>query len=481
MTAAAPSLVCVLVAFVAAAAGFAFAAALGRGRLAAEADRAASDRERALDETRAAGEALVGELRARRDAADIERDRAAAACAEAQGALAAEGARLADARAELAATRDQFSAERANLLEQVGQKIEAAAAAAFTTANGTLLASAASRDELARSATLGGVESITKKLGSDVGALAALVSQLDHGRLEQAKVLETTLAGLTARTHELRGAIDETRASTQTLAAALRDTRVRGRWGEVQLRRLVELAGLVEHVDFHEQRGNEAGLRPDLVVRLPGAKSVAVDAKVPLDRYLEATEATDPVEQQRLLRESAAALRTHVRELVRRKYDVDGAGFTILFVPIESVMAAALAVEPKLFDEGLEAGIFIATPLTLLVYLRCFAHAWAQHRQERNADEIVKLAHELIERLGVFGERFADVGKSLGRGVEAFNEAVGSFDRRVVVSAAKIAKLSGKAPPPGAPPELALAPRALEGLGNLRRIGGRDDADAASA
>ena len=322
-----------------------------------------------------------------------------------------------------------------------------------------------------------GVESLTAALSKELTALQASVALLDKSRAEGAKALETSLSGLAQNTRELRGAVDETRSSAQALATALRDNRVRGRWGEMQLRRLVELAGLVEHVDFAEQLGNEDGKRPDLVVRLPGKKSVPVDAKAPLDRYLAATEATDPAEQHRLFRESAVALRTHLRVLQKRNYQGagDGIGFTILFVPIESVMSAALAVDPALFEEGLGAGIFIATPLTLLVYLRCFAHAWAQHKQESNAVEIVAHAHELVDRLAVFGEKLADIGRTIGRSVDAYNTAVGSFDGRVAVSATKIGALSGRTfEPEKAPVPVTADPREVVKVATLRALQGRD-------
>ncbi len=433
--------------------------------------------ERSLDDARAASERFFAEIRTQRSAAENDRDRAREQRAAALAELAAARQAEADARAQLAQTRDQFASERASLLEQVGQKIEAAASHAFKAANDSLLASSSAQGETHRTATVRGVEAITAALSKELTTLQASVALLDKSRAEGAKALETSLSGLAQNTRELRGAVDETRSSAQALATALRDNRVRGRWGEMQLRRLVELAGLVEHVDFAEQLGNEDGRRPDLVVRLPGNKSVPVDAKAPLDRYLAATEATDQVEQHRLFRESAVALRTHVRALQKRNYQGagDGIGFTILFVPIESVMSAALAVDPALFEEGLGAGIFIATPLTLLVYLRCFAHAWSQHKQESNAVEIVSHAHELVERLAVFGEKLADIGRAVGRSVEAYNTAVGSFDGRVAVSATKIGALSGrpfeleKAPVP-----VTADPREVAKVATLRALQGRD-------
>lgn len=222
------------------------------------------------------------------------------------------------------------------------------------------------------------------------------------------------------------------------------------------MRNVLDKVGLTDFCDFVEQAGNEDGKRPDVVIKLPGDREVAVDSKVPFEAYMNALEATDSAEQQRLLLENANVLRAKVRDLSSKGYHrtPKAIGVTILYVQIESVVAAALSIHPTLVEEALDLGIVISSPATLLAYLRAFSREWSLYKQSLNAVHIVEQAHEMLNRLVVFAERFAVVGAKLNDSVKAWNTSVGSFDGRLVVTAKQIADLSGTAFTVARPPQV---------------------------
>jgi DNA recombination protein RmuC len=240
-------------------------------------------------------------------------------------------------------------------------------------------------------------------------------------------------------------AVADTRKEAAVLAGVLKDNRVRGKWGELTLERALELAGMCEHVSYARQRSQGNGI-PDVSVLLPGDRHVPVDAKAPLDAYYAAMNATDPAEQNRLFAQSAQALRAKVKEVHDRGYHLatGACECTILYVPIESVMAAALSVDPELVEFALSNSVLIASPLTLMAQLKGFATAWAWHKEQANAEEIVEQAKTLVDRLLTVGDHLCATGKSLERTVASFNKAVGSFDSRLVPAAQKVLSLSGQ-------------------------------------
>lgn len=253
---------------------------------------------------------------------------------------------------------------------------------------------------------------------------------------------------------QLRQQVDEVRHSTDTLrretaalSTALRRPQVRGRWGELHLRRAVELAGLVDRVDFEEQvsvAGETGSLRPDLVVHLAGDKHVVVDAKVPLDAFLDATGADDDEQQVVHLRRHARQVRQHVDALAGKTYwrAVEGTPeFVVLFVPGESFLSSALEVEPGLLDYAAQRHVVLATPTTLIALLRTVAHAWTQESLADKAREIHALGRELHTRLATMGSHLERLGRSLGAAVGAYNRTVGSLETRVLVSARKLSDL----------------------------------------
>ncbi len=233
---------------------------------------------------------------------------------------------------------------------------------------------------------------------------------------------------------------------TRSLSTALRRPQVRGRWGELHLRRAVELAGLVDRCDFTEQvRLDDGTQRPDLVVHLAGGKQVIVDAKVPLDAHLDASAADDPADREHHLRRHAAQLRTHVDGLASKAYWralPETPEFVVLFVPAESFLADALAADPSLIDYAATRQVVLATPTTLIALLRTVAHGWSHEALADQAREIHRLGRDLHARLGTLSGHLDTVGRSLNRAVESYNRAMASLDTRVLVAARRFSELS---------------------------------------
>ncbi len=239
----------------------------------------------------------------------------------------------------------------------------------------------------------------------------------------------------------------ELRAETTRLVQALKSPQVRGSWGEVHLKRVVELAGLIQHCDFYEQKtleGHGRSVRPDLVIHLPGERQIAVDAKTPLNAYLDAASIDDDHLRKIKMGEHAAQLKRHIKELSAKEYwkQLDSPfEYVILFLPAEAFFSAALQADPTLIEVGASQNIIVATPTTLIAILRAVAHSWKQESVSKSAAEMARLGAELYERLGVVCDHWNRVGKSLNSSVEAYNQAIASLESRVLVSARKFKEL----------------------------------------
>jgi len=235
---------------------------------------------------------------------------------------------------------------------------------------------------------------------------------------------------------------------TASLVRALRQPTGRGQWGEIQLKRVVELAGMQEHCDFDTQTSTTTDegkrLRPDLIVHLPGGKTIVVDSKTPMDAYLDAIEATDEGQRQEALIRHARQVRTHIQQLASKNYSAQfdqAPEFTVLFLPSESFFSSALQTDPGLIERGVDEGVILATPTTLIALLRAVSYGWRQEAVAENAREISKLGRELHERLAILADHFTSLGKSLNSAVNNYNKTLGSFETRVLPSARRFEEL----------------------------------------
>lgn len=234
---------------------------------------------------------------------------------------------------------------------------------------------------------------------------------------------------------------------TQTLSNALTSSSARGRWGELQLKKIVELAGMVNHCDFVEQESvltEDKRLRPDMIVRLPGGSNIIVDAKAPVTKFLEAIEIKDGAKREIKMKEFAGQIREHIKTLSSKAYWEQfkpTPDFVVLFIPGEAYFASALEADPALIEDGVKEKVIIATPTTLISLLKAAAYGWRNTAVEENAKEIETLGRELYERVAVMSEHFAKVGNSLESAVGHYNKTVASYETRVLVSARKFKEL----------------------------------------
>lgn len=363
--------------------------------------------------------------------------------------------RLAAMEMELQKER-QAAAEKQALLDEARTKLSdtfrALAGEALSRNNESFIQLAMQNMQKEREVAKGDLEKRQQAIGEMVGAMREQLTRYET----QIKAIEKERGEAYVRLAEQITQLDQSQKAlgleTGRLAQALRSPKVRGRWGEVTLRRVAELAGMVEHCDFCEQAttaSEDGGLRrPDMVVRLPGGRTIVIDAKTPLEGYLKSLEATDETGRNEAMALHAAHLARHMESLSQKAYWQlfdPTPDFVVLFIPGESFLGAALEQRPDLMERGFEKRVILATPATLISLLRTVALGWRQEQLARNAAEISELGGLLYERLATMGEHLATLGTNLERSVKCYNQTVASLEKRVMVTARKFGEMGLRA------------------------------------
>jgi DNA recombination protein RmuC len=394
------------------------------------------------------------------------------------------------AEREAAVGREQMLARRD---EELTQAFRALSADALAANNEQFVRLAEGRIKEAAAALSGDAALRDKAIGALLDPMSAALQRVEGQLRDVEKERQSAYVGLREQVSAMRTSSEQLQYETKSLVNALRAPQVRGRWGELQLERVVQLAGMVEHCDFSTQvtaAGPDGPIRPDMIVHLAGDKSIVVDAKVPFAAYLEAVESRDPDTHADRLTAHARQLRAHVDTLAAKAYWAafePSPEFVVLFVPGDPFLEAALQADPQLLEHAFGRNVVIATPTTLIALLRTVAYGWRQEALARNAAAVHQLGKELHGRLATMGTHVAKLGRSLDGAVDSYNKTVSSLEARVLVTARRLTELKVAddelvAPAPvdrsprrvSAPELVASADAALVALDGDRDSGDRD-------
>ncbi|MCX7818904.1 MAG: DNA recombination protein RmuC [Kiritimatiellae bacterium] len=395
-------------------------------------DAALAARNAHIEEASRREASLAAELAAATQRAAAAERRAAALEAELAAERRATAEKLAVLEQARAALEDSFKAISADALRANAHSFLELAQRLFDTAH----AKAAGQLDQHRQA----VENLVAPVREDIRRIEATVQALESKR-------EGAYEGLLAQVRQLMETQERLRTETGQLVRALRTPQTRGRWGEIQLRRVVEMAGMLEHCDFEEQAvadGVGRPSRPDMIVHLPGGRLLVVDAKAPLEAYLNAIEATDESERRQHLVRHARQIRDHIEQLGSKSYWEQFSptpDFVVLFIPGESFFSAAVQEDPSLIEFGTSRRVIPASPTTLIVLLKAVAYGWRQQALEQNAQRVAEAGRELYKRLLTFVEHLIEAGHGLRRAVQAYNRSVASFQSRLMPCAQRFEEL----------------------------------------